>query len=56
MPALKAAIEDLKADRLRAGWDKLERHGVIKEVMDGEALRERAGEQHLKALRPAKPR
>jgi hypothetical protein len=54
MPALKAAIEDLKTDRLRAGWDKLERHGVIKEVIDGEALRERAVEQHLKALRSGK--
>jgi conjugative relaxase-like TrwC/TraI family protein len=54
VPALKAAIEDLRADRLRAGWDKLERHGVIKEVMDGEALRERAVEQHLKALRSGK--
>src|SRR6516162_9141240 len=43
VPALKAAIEDLKADRLQAGWDKLERHGVIKEVIDGE----RAVEQHL---------
>jgi len=49
VPALKSAIEDLKADRLQAGWDKLERHGVIKEVIDGEALRERAVEQHLKA-------
>jgi len=45
---------DLKADRLQAGWDKLERHGVIKEVIDGEALRERAVEQHLKALRSGK--
>jgi len=54
VPALKAAIEDLKADRLQAGWDKLERHGVIKEVIDGEALRERAVEQHLKALRSGK--
>jgi hypothetical protein len=54
VPALKAAIEDLKADRLQAGWDKLERHGVIKEVIDGEALRERAVEQHLKALRYGK--
>jgi hypothetical protein len=31
VPALKAAIEDLKADRLQAGWEKLERHGVIRE-------------------------
>jgi hypothetical protein len=37
VPALKAAIEDLKADRLQAGWEKLERHGVIKEVTDIEA-------------------
>ena len=54
VPALKAAIEDLKAGRLQAGWDKLERHGVIKEVIDGEALRQRAVEQHLKALRSGK--
>jgi hypothetical protein len=52
--ALKAAIEDLKAGRLQAGWEKLEHHGVIKEVTDGEALRERAIEQHLKALRAGK--
>jgi hypothetical protein len=54
VPALKAAIEDLKAGRLQAGWEKLEHHGVIKEVTDGEALRERAVEQHLKALRAGK--
>jgi len=48
LPALKAAIEDLKADRLQAGWNKLERHGVVKEVIDCEKLRERAVEQHLK--------
>jgi conjugative relaxase-like TrwC/TraI family protein len=54
VPVLKAAIEDLKADRLQAGWDKLERHGVIKEVTDIEVLRERAVEQHLTALRSGK--
>ncbi len=54
VPALKAAIEDLKAGRLQAGWEKLEHHGVIKEVTDSEALRERAVEQHLKALRAGK--
>ena len=54
VPALKAAIEDLKAGRLQAGWEKLERHGVIKEVTDSEALREKAVEQHLKALRAGK--
>ena len=53
-PAFKAAIEDLKAGRLENGWDKLERHGVIKEVTDGEALRRRAVEQHLEALRAGK--
>jgi hypothetical protein len=37
-----------------AGWEKLESHGVIKEVTDNEALRERAVEQHLKALRAGK--
>ena len=30
VPALKAAIEDLKAGRLHAGWEKLEKYGVIK--------------------------
>jgi conjugative relaxase-like TrwC/TraI family protein len=54
VPALKAAIEDLKAGRLQAGWEKLENHGVIKEITDSNALRERAVEQHLKALRVGK--
>jgi hypothetical protein len=54
VPALKAAMEDLKAGRLQAGWEKLEHPGVIKEVFDGEALRERAVEQRLKALRAGK--
>ncbi len=54
VPALKAAIEDLKADRLQAGWEKLEHFGVIKEVVDDAALRERAVEQHLEALRAGK--
>jgi len=54
VPALKAAIEDLKAGRLQAGWEKLEHHGVIKEVTDGVELRQRAVEQHLEALRAGK--
>jgi hypothetical protein len=54
VPALKAAIEDLKAGRLQAGWEKLEHHGVIKEVTDSVELRERAVEQHLQALRAGK--
>ena len=54
VPALKAAIEDLKAGRLQAGWEKLERHGVIKEVTDGVELREKAVDQHLEALRAGK--
>jgi len=54
VPALKTAIEDLKAGQLRAGWEKLERYGVIKEVTDSEALRKRAVEQHLRALRTGK--
>jgi ATP-dependent exoDNAse (exonuclease V) alpha subunit len=53
-PALKASIEDLKAGRLEKGWEKLERHGFIKEIADGEALRQRAVEQHLEALRADK--
>ena len=54
MPALKAAIEDLKAGRLQAGWEKLEHYGVIKEITDGLELRQRAVEQHLEALRIGK--
>jgi AAA domain len=54
VPALKAAIEDLKAGRLQAGWEKLEHYGVIKEVTDSVELRERAVEQHLEALRAGK--
>ena len=50
MPALKA-IEDLKARRLHAGWEKLEKYGVIKEVTGGVELRERAVKQHLETLR-----
>jgi hypothetical protein len=54
VPALKAAIEDLKAGRLQAGWEKLEHFGVIKEVIDEVELRQRAVEQHLEALRVGK--
>ena len=56
VPALKAAIEDLKAGRLQAGWEKLEHFGVIKEVVDEVELRQRAVEQHLEALRAGKRR
>ena len=56
VPALKAAIEDLKAGRLQAGWEKLEHHGVIKEVTDDVELRERAVEQHLRRSGPVKRR
>jgi len=52
--ALKAAIEDLKAGRLQAGWGKLEHYGVIKEVTDGVELRKRAVVQHLGAFRAGK--
>jgi conjugative relaxase-like TrwC/TraI family protein len=51
VPALKAAIEDLKAGRLEHGWQKLEKHGVIKELSDAEELRKGAAEQHLAGLR-----
>jgi conjugative relaxase-like TrwC/TraI family protein len=54
VPALKAAIEDLKAGRLQSGWEKLEHYGVMKEVTDGVELRERAVEQHLEARRADK--
>jgi ATP-dependent exoDNAse (exonuclease V) alpha subunit len=54
VPALKAAIEDLKAGRLQAGWEKLEHFGVIKEVVDDGELHQRAVEQHLEALRAGK--
>jgi hypothetical protein len=52
--AVKAAIEDLKAGRLQAGWEKLEHYGVIKEVTDGVELRKRAVERHLEARRAGK--
>jgi hypothetical protein len=32
VPALKAAIEDLKAGRLRAGWEKLEHSPTLQAV------------------------
>src|SRR3984893_12123659 len=54
VPALKAAIEDLKTGRLQAGWEKLEHYGVIKEFTDGVERRENAVEQHLVALRGGK--
>jgi AAA domain len=54
VPALKAAIEDLKAGRLQNGWQKLEQHGVIKELTDVAELRKRAVEQHLAGLRAGK--
>jgi hypothetical protein len=54
VPALKAAIEDLKAGRLQAGWEKLEHFGVIKEVVDEVELLQRAVEQHLEAHRAGK--
>jgi conjugative relaxase-like TrwC/TraI family protein len=54
VPALKAAIEDLKAGRLQADWEKLEHFGVIKEVVDEVKLLQRAVEQHLEALRAGK--
>jgi conjugative relaxase-like TrwC/TraI family protein len=54
VPTLKAAIEDLKANRLENGWQKLERYGVIKEFSDAAELRKRAVEQHLAGLRAGK--
>src|SRR5208337_1959110 len=54
VPALRAAIEDLKAGRLENGWQKLEQHGVIKELTDAAELRKRAVEQHLAGLRAGK--
>jgi ATP-dependent exoDNAse (exonuclease V) alpha subunit len=50
-PALKAAIEDLKKGRLESAWQKLDQHGVIKELRDAAELRKRAVEQHLAGLR-----
>ena len=41
VPALKAAIEDLKAGRLENGWEKSEHHGVIKEFTDAAELRKK---------------
>src|ERR1700722_6732765 len=54
VPTLQAAIEDLKAGRLQAGWEKLEHFGVIKEVIDDVELHQKAVEQHLQALRAGK--
>jgi hypothetical protein len=33
VPALKAAIEDLKAGRLRAGWEKLSQCRTVEQVV-----------------------
>jgi hypothetical protein len=54
VPALKAAIEDLKAGRLQEGWEKLEHYGVIKEFTDGAELREKAVEVHVDAIQGGK--
>jgi hypothetical protein len=54
VPALKAAIEDLKRGRLEKAWQKLDQHGVIKEFPDGAELWNRAVEQHLAGLRVGK--
>jgi ATP-dependent exoDNAse (exonuclease V) alpha subunit len=54
VPALKAAIEDLKRGRLENGWQKLEQHRVIKEFIDAAELRKRAVEQHLAGLQAGK--
>ena len=54
VPALKAAIEDLKRGRLENGWQKLEQHRVIKEFTDAAELRKRAVEQHLAGLQAGK--
>jgi hypothetical protein len=54
VPALKTAIDDLKAGRLQAGWEKLEHYGVIKEDTGCVELRKGAVEQHLEALRAGK--
>ena len=52
VPALKAAIEDLKAGRLQNGWQKLEQHGVIKELTDVAELRKRAVEHISQGFEP----
>ena len=54
VPALKAAIEDLKQGRLESAWQKSDQHGVIKELIDAAELRKRAVEQHLAGLRAGK--
>ncbi len=43
-----------KAGRLENGWQKLEQHGVIKELCDTAELRKAAVEQHLAGLRGGK--
>ena len=45
---------DLKQGRLESAWQKLDQHGVIKELRDAAALRKRAVEQHLAGLRAGK--
>jgi conjugative relaxase-like TrwC/TraI family protein len=54
VPALKAAIEDLKQGRLESAWQNLDQHGVIKELRDAAELRKRAVEQHLEGIRAGK--
>ena len=54
VPALKAALEDLKQGRLESAWQKLDQHGVIKELRDAAELRKRAVEQHLEGIRTGK--
>jgi conjugative relaxase-like TrwC/TraI family protein len=54
VPALKAAIEDLKAGRLQAGWEKLEHHGAIKEITDGVELGKELSSSTSRRFGPAR--
>jgi AAA domain len=54
VPALKATIEDLKAGRLQAGWEKLEHHGAIKEITDGVELGKELSSSTSRRFGPAR--
>ena len=51
---MQRLTQSRKAGRLENGWQKLEQHGVIKELTDAAELRKRAVEQHLAGLRAGK--
>ena len=56
VPALKAAIEDLKRGRLENGWQKLEQHRVIKEFTDLQNCGKEPSNNISRDFRPVKRR